>query len=42
MGHVNKHMVLGVIGALQTALLALQIPHAAGALEEAAKILADT
>ena len=40
MGHVNAQMVLGVIGAVETGLTALQIPHAKGALEAAAGILA--
>ncbi len=40
MGHVNAHMVLGVIGAIETALTALQIAHGRGALEAAADVLA--
>jgi alanine-glyoxylate transaminase / serine-glyoxylate transaminase / serine-pyruvate transaminase len=40
MGHVNAQMVLGVIGAIETGLTALQIPHGKGALEAAAGILA--
>ena len=40
MGHVNAQMVLGVIGALETGLTALQIPHGKGAMEAAAGVLA--
>ncbi len=35
MGHVNAHMVMGVLGAIQTGLEALDIPHAKGALDAA-------
>ena len=40
MGHVNAHMVLGAIGALEAGLKALKIPHGRGALEAAAEVVA--
>lgn len=40
MGHQNIHMVMGVLGAIESALVALEIPHGEGALSAAAKILA--
>jgi len=40
MGHVNTHMVLGTIGAIEAGLRALEIPHGAGALDGAAAICA--
>jgi len=39
MGHVNAHMVLGVLGGLQTAMSALQIPHDPAGLAAAAEVL---
>ncbi len=36
MGHVNAHMVMGVLGAIEAGLKALSIPHGPGALEAAA------
>ncbi|MEO8530590.1 MAG: aminotransferase class V-fold PLP-dependent enzyme [Deltaproteobacteria bacterium] len=41
MGHVNAHMVLGVIGAIETGLVKLGIPHGTGALAAAAQVLAE-
>ena len=41
MGHVNGHMIMGVLGTLQAAMIDLKIPHGAGALDAAAKVLAD-
>ena len=41
MGHVNGHMILGMLGGIQAGLTALDIPHGAGALEAAAAVLAD-
>ena len=41
MGHVNGHMVLGLLGAIETGLVALDIPHGSGALASAAKICAE-
>lgn len=40
MGHVNAHMVLGVVGTIDAGLKALGIPHGAGASEAAAQIAA--
>ncbi|RFU14327.1 aminotransferase class V-fold PLP-dependent enzyme [Rhodobacteraceae bacterium W635] len=40
MGHVNTHMVLGVLGAIEAGMLALEVPHAPGGLEAAAKAIA--
>jgi alanine-glyoxylate transaminase / serine-glyoxylate transaminase / serine-pyruvate transaminase len=36
MGHVNAHMVLGVLAAMEAGMQALGIPHGSGALEAAA------
>jgi len=38
MGHVNGHMVMGAIGAMQAGLTALNIPHGKGALDAAAAV----
>ncbi|QDY69685.1 pyridoxal-phosphate-dependent aminotransferase family protein [Qingshengfaniella alkalisoli] len=40
MGHVNAHMVLGVLGTIEAGFTALDIPHGKGALEAAAAICA--
>ncbi len=40
MGHVNAHMVLGVIATIDAGLKALQIPHGDGAVEAATRLLA--
>ncbi len=40
MGHVNAHMVLGALGAIQSGLVALSVPHGAGALDAAAAVCA--
>lgn len=40
MGHINAHMVLGLIGAIETSLDALGIPHGGGGASAAAKALA--
>ncbi|MFQ6551603.1 pyridoxal-phosphate-dependent aminotransferase family protein [Aestuariibius insulae] len=39
MGHVNAHMVLGLLGCIETGLSALQIPHGSGALDAASSAL---
>ncbi|MFT7107290.1 MAG: alanine-glyoxylate transaminase/serine-glyoxylate transaminase/serine-pyruvate transaminase [Yoonia sp.] len=39
MGHVNAHMIMGVLGTIDAGLKALEIPHGAGALEAAAVAL---
>lgn len=41
MGHVNAHMVLGALGAIDAGLKALGIPHGPGALEAAAGVVAE-
>ncbi|KCV81493.1 putative serine--glyoxylate aminotransferase [Actibacterium atlanticum] len=40
MGHVNAHMILGVLASMQAGLVALGIPHGKGALDAAAAVVA--
>ena len=40
MGHVNGHMIMGLLGGIQAGLEALDIPHGTGALDAAASALA--
>lgn len=40
MGHVNAQMVLGLLGSIETGLIALDIPHAPGGVGAAAESLA--
>lgn len=40
MGHVNAHMIMGVLGTIDAGLKALDIPHGDGALAAAAQALA--
>ncbi|MEX0366990.1 MAG: alanine--glyoxylate aminotransferase family protein [Ruegeria sp.] len=40
MGHLNGHMVLGLLGGVEAGLTALDIPHGQGALEAAAAVIA--
>ena len=40
MGHVNAHMIMGALGAIQAGFMALDIPHGPGALEAAAGVMA--
>lgn len=40
MGHVNTHMTLGLLGAMEAGMTALGIPHGTGALSRAAAALA--
>lgn len=40
MGHVNAHMTLGVLSAIEAGLIALDIPHGSGALSAAAEMVA--
>jgi alanine-glyoxylate transaminase/serine-glyoxylate transaminase/serine-pyruvate transaminase len=40
MGHVNGHMILGLLGGVEAGLRALEIPHGPGALEAAAQVIA--
>jgi alanine-glyoxylate transaminase/serine-glyoxylate transaminase/serine-pyruvate transaminase len=41
MGHVNAHMVLGVLASLQAGMTALGIPHGATGLEAAMRVIAE-
>ena len=41
MGHVNAHMVLGVLASLDAGLKALDIPHGNGAVAAATQLIAD-
>ncbi|HRK42205.1 MAG TPA: aminotransferase class V-fold PLP-dependent enzyme [Gemmobacter sp.] len=40
MGHVNAHMTLGALAVMEAGMQALEIPHGAGALEAAARVVA--
>lgn len=40
MGHVNAHMIMGVVGTIEAGLCALDIPHGSGALQAAAQEIA--
>lgn len=40
MGHVNGHMILGMLGGIEAGMRALDIAHGAGALDAAAQIIA--
>jgi alanine-glyoxylate transaminase/serine-glyoxylate transaminase/serine-pyruvate transaminase len=40
MGHVNAHMTLGALAVMEAGMVALGIPHGAGALPAAAKVVA--
>jgi alanine-glyoxylate transaminase / serine-glyoxylate transaminase / serine-pyruvate transaminase len=42
MGHINAHMVLGVLASIEAGLTALDIPHGKGAVEAAAATLSKT
>ena len=39
MGHVNAHMTLGMLGVIDAGLIALNIPHGAGAIEAASRVV---
>jgi alanine-glyoxylate transaminase/serine-glyoxylate transaminase/serine-pyruvate transaminase len=41
MGHINAHMVMGGLGAIEAGLRAMGVPHGGGALEAAAEVIAD-
>ncbi|SIT10656.1 alanine-glyoxylate transaminase / serine-glyoxylate transaminase / serine-pyruvate transaminase [Roseivivax lentus] len=41
MGHVNAHMVLGMLGTVEAGLAALGVPHGAGGVSAAARIVAE-
>ncbi|AVO39616.1 pyridoxal-phosphate-dependent aminotransferase family protein [Pukyongiella litopenaei] len=40
MGHVNGQMILGLLGGVETGMLALDIPHGTGAIAAAAGVIA--
>jgi len=40
MGHVNAHMILGALGAIEAGLVALDIPHGTGGVQAAARVVA--
>ncbi len=40
MGHVNAQMIMGLLGGIEAAFVALDIPHGQGALSAAAQVLA--
>ncbi len=40
MGHVNGHMILGLLGGIEAGLTALDIPHGHGAIDAAAEVIA--
>lgn len=39
MGHVNSHMILGVLGAIEAGLASLEIPHAPGGIAQATRVI---
>ena len=41
MGHLNAHMVLGMLGTVEAGMIALGIPHGAGGLSAAARVVAE-
>ncbi len=41
MGHVNAHMVLGVLGSIEAGMTALKMPHGKGAVGAAAQVIAE-
>lgn len=41
MGHVNGHMIMGLLGGMEAGMKALRIPHGAGALSAAAAVIAE-
>ena len=41
MGHVNAQMIMSVLGTMQAGLFALDIPHGSGAIEAAARVIAN-
>lgn len=42
MGHVNAHMTLGALAVMEAGLQALAIPHGAGALDAATKVISNS
>jgi alanine-glyoxylate transaminase/serine-glyoxylate transaminase/serine-pyruvate transaminase len=41
MGHLNAHMVLGMLGTLEAGMQAIGVHHGPGALAAAAKVIAE-
>jgi len=41
MGHINAHMLMGVLGVIEAGMLALGIPHGPGALSAAARVITE-
>ena len=41
MGHVNAQMIMSVLGTMQAGLFALDIPHGSGAIDAAARVIAN-
>jgi alanine-glyoxylate transaminase/serine-glyoxylate transaminase/serine-pyruvate transaminase len=39
MGHVNAHMILGLLGVVEAGLKALDVPHGPGGLSAAAEVI---
>ena len=39
MGHVNGHMIMGLLGGIEAGLCALRIDHGPGALQAAAEVI---
>ena len=39
MGHVNAQMIMALLGTVEAGLSALSLPHGAGALEAAARVI---
>ncbi len=39
MGHVNTHMILGLLGSVEAGLAALDIPHRAGGIQAASQVI---
>jgi len=39
MGHVNAQMIMALLGSVEAGLCALSLPHGAGALEAAARVI---
>ena len=40
MGHVNAHMILGLLGVVEAGLAALEVPHTRGGVQAAAEVIA--
>ncbi|KMK66129.1 alanine--glyoxylate aminotransferase family protein [Puniceibacterium sp. IMCC21224] len=40
MGHINPHMILGMLGTIEAGFIALKIPHGSGAVSAAAQVIA--